>query len=330
MKLVINTPGSYISRSGECFLIKNKEIKQEISAKKVEQILITTHAALSTDVIELALENNIDIVFLKNSGQPLGRIWHSKLGSITTIRRKQLFLQDVPFGLTLIKEWILQKMNNQIDHLSNLAMNRRDKRQSLIKEAIEIIDKQIENIKSIPGGKTVEDVRDSIQGYEGTASRAYFSTLGRIIPEKYAFEKRSRNPALDAFNCMLNYAYGILYSSVERACILAGLDPYIGIMHTDNYNKKALVFDLVEMYRTYMDEFVFRLFSTRKVKDNFFDIVEEGYYLNQEGKKLLISEYNEELEKKVKYKGRNMKFSDIIEYDCHRIANRILKEEINC
>ena len=331
MKLVINTPGSYISKSGECFLIiKNKETKQEISSKKVEQLLVTTHAVISTDVIELALENNIDIVFLKNSGQPLGRVWHSKLGSITTIRRKQLFLQDNPFGLILIKEWILQKMNNQADFLSRLAMNRRDERHDIIKEAIGVINKQIDNVNSIPKEKTVEDVRNSMQGYEGTASRVYFSTLGKIIPEKYAFEKRSRNPALDAFNCMLNYSYGILYSSVEKACILAGLDPYIGIMHTDNYNKKALVFDLIEMYRTYMDEFVFKLFSTKKVKEDFFDIVEDGYYLNKEGKKLLISAYNEELEKKIRYKGKNMKFSDIIEYDCHKIANRILKEEIDC
>jgi CRISPR-associated protein Cas1 len=43
---------------------------------------------------------------------------------------------------------------------------------------------------------------------------------------------------------MLNYSYGVLYSLVEKACILAGLDPFVGFLHTDNYNKKSLVFDL--------------------------------------------------------------------------------------
>ena len=70
---------------------------------------------------------------------------------------------------------------------------------------------------------------------------------------------------------MLNYSYGILYSSVEKSCILAGLDPYIGIMHTDNYNKVALVYDLIEMYRVYMDELVFKLFTTKKIRDEYFD-----------------------------------------------------------
>lgn len=330
MKLILNTPGLYLCKRGECFQIQNDDNKQEISAKKVDQILITTRAALSTDAIELALENNIDIVFLKSTGQPLGRVWHSKLGSITTIRRKQLFLQDAPFGLALVKEWITEKMDNQIELLNKLAMNRRDERREIVKESVERIRKQKDNVLLISANCTVDEVRDSIQGYEGSASRVYFDALGKLIPPKYEFEGRSRNPALDPFNCMLNYSYGILYSSVEKSCIVAGLDPYIGIMHTDNYNKKALVFDLVEIYRGYMDEIVFRLFSTKKVEDDFFDKVETGYYLNQEGKKTLISEYNRELEKKIKYRGRNIEFANIIQYDCHQIANRILKEAFSC
>ncbi|WP_027621651.1 CRISPR-associated endonuclease Cas1 [Acetivibrio clariflavus] len=331
MKLVLNTPGLYLCRRGECFQIQDNNEKKEIAAAKVDQIMITTHAAMTTDAIELALENNIDIIFLKSTGQPMGRVWHSKLGSISTIRRKQLFLQDSPFGLLLIKEWLVEKMDNQIKLLNKLATNRRDEeRRKIIKDALEKIQKQKENIQAIPSNETVENVRGLILGYEGTAGRVYFETLGKLIPEKYYFEKRSRNPALDPFNCMLNYSYGILYSSVEKACIIAGLDPYIGIMHTDNYNKKALVFDLVEMYRGYMDEIVFRLFSTKKVEDEFFDRVEEGYYLNKEGKKLLIGEYNKELEVKMNYRGRCIEFANIIQYDCHQIANRILKEEIKC
>ena len=106
MKLILNTPGLYLCKRGECFLIQDDKEKKEFAAVKVNQIMITTHAALTTDAIELALENNIDIVFLKGTGQPIGRVWHSKLGSISTIRRKQLFLQENPFGLLLVKEWL--------------------------------------------------------------------------------------------------------------------------------------------------------------------------------------------------------------------------------
>ncbi|SCY79471.1 CRISPR-associated endonuclease Cas1 [Alkaliphilus peptidifermentans] len=329
MKLVINSPGVYLCKRGDCFQLQKDDLKQEYSAKKVEQILITTRAALSTDAIELAIENNIDIIFLKSTGQPLGRVWHSKLGSISTIRRKQLFLQEHPFGLMLVKEWIVQKLENQIEHLNKLAINRRDNRRETIKEGIEKIKVQINNIKGLKAKETVDEVRDSLQGYEGSSGRVYFEILSQLIPEKYKFNGRSRNPARDEFNCLLNYGYGILYSNVEKACILAGLDPYIGIMHTDNYNKKALVFDLVEMYRGYIDEIVFKLFTTKKIKKDIFDEVGEGgYYLNQEGKKLLITEYNKEMERKIRYKGRNIELQNIVQYDCHSIANQILKEDL--
>ena len=330
MKLIINTPGIYLAKRGECFLLQKGEEKQEFSSRKVEQILITTAAAISTDAIELAIENNIDIVFLKYNGKPLGRIWHSRLGSITTIRRKQLVLQSHPYGLKLVKEWIIKKLENQVAFLNRLAMNRRDERRELIKDTVTAITKQIDNIKNINVNKSIDDMRNSILGYEGTAGRAYFSTLGKLITSKFSFEGRSRNPALDPFNCMLNYAYGVLYSSVEKSCILAGLDPYIGIMHTDNYNKIALVYDLIEMYRAIMDELVFKLFTTKKVSDICFDKIEDGYYLSQEGKKLLIGEYNKSLEQKIRHKGRNIQMQNIIQFDCHELANKILKEPLSC
>ena len=307
MKLIVN---SDLSKVGECFCLKKDGQKQEISAKKVEQILITTSTALTTDAIELAVENNIDIVFLKKYGQPFARVWHSKMGSISTIRKKQLELEENIMGTTLIKEFLTQKMNNQIDHLNVLASNRRDERKLIIKEAVEKIKNQVNNIESIENT---------------TKIRVYFKMLSELMPEKYKFNGRSKNPAKDEFNCMLNYGYGIMYSNVERACIIAGLDPYIGIMHVDNYNRQALVFDLIEMYRVYIDKIVFKLFSTKQVKSEHFDEVEGGFYLNKSGKEILIGEYNKYMESKTKYKGRNIELQNIIQFDCHNIANRILK-----
>ena len=263
MKLVINSEGIYLTKVGECFCVKKDRQKQEIAAKKVEQIIITTAAAISTDAIELAVENNIDIVFLKKYGAPFGRVWHSKMGSISTIRKKQLDLDSNNMGTTLVKEFLCQKMNNQVDFLNSLAMNRRDDRKNDIKETISKIKELVKKVENIDDN--INNVRNSLQGYEGTASRLYFSKLSELMPEKFKFDGRSKNPAKDEFNCMLNYGNGIMYSNVERACILAGLDPFIGIMHVDNYNRQSFVFDLIEMYRIYIDQIVFKLFSSKKI-----------------------------------------------------------------
>ena len=47
MKLVVNSEGVYLTKVGECFCLKKEGQKQEIAAKKVDQIIISTSTYLS-------------------------------------------------------------------------------------------------------------------------------------------------------------------------------------------------------------------------------------------------------------------------------------------
>jgi CRISPR-associated protein Cas1 len=162
-------------------------------------------------------------------------------------------------------------------------------------------------------------------GLEGMAARSYFEALSAIMPEKYRFAGRSRNPAKDEFNALLNYGYGVLYSLMEKGCIIAGLDPYLGFLHSDSYNKLSLVFDIIEMFRIYVDETVVYLFSRRMVKDEFFEPLEQGLGLSKDGKAALIEALNKTLEETVLYRGRNVKTRNTIQMECHRIANGLIR-----
>lgn len=324
MRLVINTYGTYISKNDECFLIKAEDKKQEISCKKIESITVTTAAAISTDAIKLAVDNNIDIVFLDKYGNPYGRIWHPKLGSTTMIRRIQLEYSLSDKGLSLVKEWLDTKLNNQILFLNKLLKYREDKTDYFTKTINELTELK-NKIASVEG--TVDDRRGSLMGYEGVAGKIYFDVLNYVMPEKYKFNGRSKMPAKDEFNAMLNYCYGVLYSLVEKACIIAGLDPYIGFLHTDNYNKKSLVFDIIELFRIYAEKNVVYSFTGKRVNDSFFDKIKNGITLNKEGKQFIIGEFNKNFEKTVRYKNRNIKIRDTIQFECHKIAQTFLKQE---
>lgn len=322
MQLVINSHGSFLKKNHNCFLVKNEDNVFEVSADKIESILITTSATITTDAIMFAVENNIDIVFLDHFGNPYGRVWHSKLGSTTLIRRRQLEVADQKKGFEMARGWIEIKMNNQIDFLKNLKKNRPEQRAELDEYIAKI---EIMKFQLLELDGKLEEKRGSIMGIEGMATRYYFDALSFIMPEKWKFEGRSRNPAMDGFNCLLNYGYGVLYSMVEKACIISGLDPYVGFMHTDNYNKKSLVFDLIEIYRIHVERTVVNLFSKRQVKEEHFDSIPKGLSLNKEGKTLLIHALNENLDQSMNYNGRNVKIRNILEHDCHRIANSLIK-----
>jgi CRISPR-associated protein Cas1 len=147
------------------------------------------------------------------------------------------------------------------------------------------------------------------------------------MPDRFKFNGRSRNPAKDEFNTLLNYSYGVLYSLVEKACIIAGLDPYVGFIHTDHYNKKSLVFDLIENYRIWADETVVNMIAARKVKVDYFDRIPNGFTLNKDGKAALLAAFNSFMDDSIRYRGRNIKRSNIIQFDCHRIANQLIEEK---
>ena len=323
MQLVLNTYGSYLHKKGECFEIKVEGKKFEVSARKVESIMITTSAYISTDAIKHAMDNNIDIIFLDHFGDPYGRVWHSKLGSTVAIRRRQLEISEKEAGLELAKEWIIKKLENEITFLNKLKNPRPEKKEKL-EEYIGMLRETENKLRSLEG--TIEEKRGTIMGLEGSAGRIYFGALSFIMPQRFQFQGRSRRPAKDEFNCMLNYGYGVLYSLVEKACIIAGLDPYIGFVHADNYNKKSLVFDLIEMFRILSDETVVYLFTGRNVKKEYFNKVRGGLLLNKEGKAVLLEALNKHFDKKVRYRNRNIKNRDTIQFECHRIANQLLKD----
>jgi CRISPR-associated protein Cas1 len=329
MQLVINTYGSYLQKNGDCFKVKKDEQVFEVSVKKVDGIMITTAAYITTDAIKLAMDHNIDIIFLDEFGDPFGRVWHSKLGSTTLIRRRQLEIADTVEGVNLALEWVRKKLDNQIELLTRLRESRTNKSA----EITAYIDK-LRNCRNsfdslIPKDTShigIENVRGSIMGIEGSGGRIYFEAISFIMPDRYKFEGRSRNPAKDEFNALLNYGYGILYSKVEKACIIAGLDPYVGIIHTDHYNKKSLVFDLIENFRIWADETIIKIFAGREVKQEHFDKLENGFTLNKEGKALLISAFSSFLDESIRYSGRNIKRGDIIQFECHRIANGLINK----
>ncbi len=324
MQLVINTYGAYLQKNGDCFKVRAGDKVFEVSCKKISSILISTAAYITTDAIKLAVDNNIDIIFIDEFGNPIARIWHSKLGSTTLIRRRQLEISSTIKGASLAKEWIKTKLENQIELLKRLGKTREELKEN-INGFIQVIQECAGNLTMLSG--SIEEIRGRIMSLEAVAAKAYFDCVNICLPEKYRFEQRSRDPAKDYFNAMLNYSYGILYSMVEKACIVAGLDPYIGFLHSDNYNKKSLVFDIIELYRAFADEVVIFLFTQRQVKDEYFDEVPGGYVLNKEGKAFLIENFNKFLDEPVKYKNRLVQRKNIIQMDLHSIANSFIKED---
>lgn len=329
MQIFINTYGTYLHVKDEMFEIRTRESKEEkfktnhIAAHKITSFVVSKGAAITTDAIALALKHNIDIVVVENDGHPMGRFWHSKLGSTTKIRKQQLEASLNKDGLAWVKNWISEKLENQAEYLMDLAKHREALRGELQEKAKKISEYKV-RVQELDGNQ-VQDVADMLRAMEGNAGRVYFDGLSTAIPKEFRFEGRSFRPAKDAFNAMLNYAYGILYSRVERSLMLAGLDPYVGFMHRDDYNMKSLVFDFIEPYRIHAERCVFGMFSTKKVNKTYFNDITGGISLNQEGKPVLVEHFVKYLDQdQIRYMGRNQSRANAMQMDAHKFANTLI------
>jgi CRISPR-associated protein Cas1 len=315
--LAIDKYGAYVKRSGNCFLVKTGDEVKEYSADKISQLLFIRHSAISTEAINLAVEKNIDIVYLDKRGKPFARTYRPEMGGTTLTRRKQLEACFSKKGCNLVKAFVEGKTKSQINYLKSLAKDRKENDQ--LKELSRT---RVPHLSEINGA--VDNIRNKILGIEGSTAAKYFKALSLIT----GFPKRDPR-STDAFNICLNYAYGILYSEVERACILAGLDPYLGFYHTDRYGKPSLVLDVMELFRVAVaDRAVVTLFNRREINKNDFEKIGEPI-LTQEGRRKVIKAVINRLNTKITHFGKRLALKPIILSQTRELAGYLLGHRRN-
>lgn len=292
MELVINTFGTSLSRDNEAFQIVHKDGKQRVPAQGIKSIQISRGAQITSDAVLLAIENEIEVLFMDRTGKPIGRIWSPKYGSISTIRKGQLAFSFSNEAVKWIRDLIRQKIENQQALLIMMKADD-DATQRKVQRAIRRLDDYGAKISKLEGD-IVSDIAANLRGWEGVASNIYFEALNMFIPEHYKFAKRSQHPAMDVVNSLLNYGYGLLYAKIEGALIRAGIDPYIGVFHRDDYNRPVLVYDIIELYRVWIDYVVVSLVAQEVVTDDYYSVREDGsYWLEGLGRRVLIQSVND-------------------------------------
>jgi CRISPR-associated protein Cas1 len=324
MQLFLDSFGASLSVKNGMFSVKPKNSEPRLfPIREINAIFLTRGVSVTTGALMLAIRNSIPVLLIDEIGHPVGQVWSGQFGSIATIRKNQaLFANDIQ-GMYYIRELLLQKVSQQMEALRSLSP------EGPVSQSLE---------KALPGmegirqkfaqwdhrGESRDELASQFRGWEGTASRYYFEALSAALPPPFQFKGRSKRPAFDPFNALLNYLYGILYAYVELALMKAGLDPYTGILHADEYNRPTLVFDQIEIYRQWADLTACRLASTGSLPpDTFTDTETEGVRMIQPGKGIAVEAFLETLNEKTEYKGQLRRRQTHIDLDAQRLAARL-------
>jgi len=323
MNIVIQTPGSGLKLENNNYVLYLLDQKYTFPPDQVKSITIAKGASISSDAILKAIENETDIIFVDNLGNPQGRIWSPKYGSISTIRINQIEFVFSPKATELIINILTQKIDNFIAILLYLSTVKPQFENNVQRSITALYDYKTK-LQNIPID-IISEVAPKIRGWEGQAAKKYFETVAAILPPKFNFTQRGNPPAKDPINAILNYLYGILYSKIEGSLIKAGLDPYVGILHRNEYNRPSLVFDIIELFRHWADYITFTLALRNEIDiDTFFIIQDDGtYWLDSLGKKIVIQAFNDYLSEIITFNNLQRSREEYIQHYAHQLAQQI-------
>lgn len=320
MQLILDTKGLTLAKKNGIFHVFNDKSERVISPGKLSSIAITANVRLDASAVLLAVKHEIPILFFNRIGKVQAKLWNPYFGSIATLRRGQVNFAQLPEATAWILDLFELKTQGQIDNLQWI-------RQYHSKFGIQLG----QTITTLKANRRFDDFRGqllsqcqkNIMGVEGALASAYWGALGKSIPRKFRFSKRSRRPALDHFNAVLNYLYGMLYSVVEGALFAVGLDPQLGLLHADAHTKPTLAFDLIEPFRPWIDQLLINACYEGKLLISHCSKNQYGIFLNKEGKAFIIPLFNDFLRETSSFLGQESTHKNHIHFLCGQLAQRI-------
>lgn len=276
--LYISTPDAYLSLDGEnAVLTVDKEERGRMPLHLLDGIVTFSHPGVSPALLGKCAELGIIVTFCTPGGKFLSRSVGKTYGNVF-VRREQYRIADDPArSLELARCMISAKLTNSSAVLRRAVSDHGDRMQ----------DDAVSDTAALLKRNAVTAYRaetaDSLRGIEGECASRYFDVFDRLILQQkddFAFGSRNRRPPLDPVNALLSFGYSLMTSLCTSALEAAGLDPYVGVFHTERPGRCSLALDLVEEFRApFVDRFVLTLINKRQITASDFVCKENGAVL---------------------------------------------------
>ena len=121
-------------------------------------------------------------------------------------------------------------------------------------------------------------------------------------------------PPEDELNALISFGNTLLYNQILQMIQKTTLDPRIGIVHAANRRSTTLNLDFADLFKPIIvDRVIFSLINKYQIKKNrHFEKHENGIYLNKEGKKIFLENFEAKMEQHLVIKGKEYTYKQLI------------------
>ena len=325
--LYVLTPDSYLYCRNENICVKiGDEDKVSVPALSIEAIVCFGKNTVSTPLIGFCAERGISLVFLSEHGRFLARVEGPVSGNVLLRKRQYESLSDHGFSVYFVRTLLMAKIRNSKTVLLRSARSE-DSGDTVLYDAAG-------RLSGLAKTLLDADSIDTMRGIEGAAATIYFSCFDRMLGAScpFRFETRSRRPPKNEINAVLSFAYTLLRREVTSALEAVGLDPAAGYLHTLRPGRPAFALDLMEELRGPLcDRFVLTLFRRKQLSNTQFDHDEEAVYLNEKGRRTVLSAWQKRKDETIQHPFLNEKIQiGQIPYAQAMLFARVLRGDLDC
>ena len=271
--IYILSHGNTLRKCGKRLILQGKEKKIfEIPCHEVARILIYGRTEVTSQTISGILQHNIPIYYLKKSGSLKGKILPQLDSRVHWRYLQYRQLCNTKYSIHLAKKCINAKLHNMQKMIAHIT--RRGRGTAKLCEPLKRAQKSLQKCKR----------QEEIMGVEGIAAKHYFQIYGQSLPPEFTFTTRSRRPAQDNANALLNLGYMTLFREITAVIEAHGLDPYLGFLHSLKDGRASLALDILEEFRQpFIDLFIYKIITTKQITDEHFTNESADIQINNNG-----------------------------------------------
>lgn len=318
--IYVSEQGATINRVGGRIIIRKKDsVLQDLPAAKIEQFVLLGNIHLTPATMSFCLQEGIDVAFLSSTGKYRGRL-QPEFAKNATLRQQQL---NKSLSMDFCRRIAVAIVNGKVCNMMSMLNKQRRFRENN--------GSALASLKNILSKTPTAPTLDSLYGYEGAASAAYFQSFRDSLKVDLNFRQRICHPPTDPVNSLLSLGYTLLFNDVYAAINIVGLDPYTSYFHRPRQGHAALTSDLMEEYRcVIVDPIVLTAVNKRMVvESDFRKEPEHGLRLSPIALKKFIALYAEAINQPVYYQQTNIQttYRQIFELQVRQFARVLLGED---
>jgi CRISPR-associated protein Cas1 len=251
MQIVVATYGTRIRARKGLLVVEGKDGARQYPLHEVDEVLLLTGGiSITTKALRALLRTGAVVAIFDQRGEPLG-VFMKPVGDATGAKRRCQYQAALDGrGLETAKRWVWLKIRGQLENVK--TWRRRLQRYA----------DYVDAIRAAQEALAKADTPHKVLEAEAAAAEAYWAAYREVT----GFPGRDQE-GKDPVNAGLNYGYGILKTLCFKSLLLAGLDPYVGFLHTDKSGRPSLVLDFMEQWRPRVDAVVAQMRHKLETKD---------------------------------------------------------------